>query len=67
VAAVNLRRRNLYIDLASRRNVTAELVGLTTGCELLAQIPIGGAYMLKDGGWRARAPGQPPPVPSYCR
>ena len=25
VAAINLRRRNLYIDLASRRNVTAHV------------------------------------------
>jgi uncharacterized protein YdbL (DUF1318 family) len=67
VSAVNIRRRNLYLDLASRRNVTAELVGLTTGCELLAQLPVGAAYMLKDGAWRTRAPGQPPPVPTYCR
>ena len=67
VSAVNIRRRNLYLDLASRRNVTAELVGLTTGCELLAQLPVGGAYMLKDGAWRMRGPGQPPPVPAYCR
>lgn len=67
VSAVNIRRRNLYLDLASRRNVTAELVGLTTGCELLAQLPVGGAYMLKDGAWRMRGPGQPSPVPTYCR
>lgn len=67
VSAVNIRRRNLYLDLASRRNVTADVVGLTTGCELLAQLPVGEAYMLKDGAWRTRAPGQPPPVPSYCR
>jgi uncharacterized protein YdbL (DUF1318 family) len=67
VSAINIRRRNLYIDLGSRRGVTADIVGLTTGCELLAQLPIGEAYMLKDGVWRRRAPGQPPPVPSYCR
>jgi uncharacterized protein YdbL (DUF1318 family) len=67
VSAINIRRRNLYIDLGSRRGVTADIVGLTTGCELLAQLPIGEAYMLKDGVWRRRAPGQPTPVPSYCR
>jgi uncharacterized protein YdbL (DUF1318 family) len=67
VSAINIRRRNLYLDLASRRNVTADLVGLTAGCELLAQLPVGTAYMLKDGAWRTRAPGQPPPVPAYCR
>ena len=67
VSAINIKRRNLYIDLAARRGVTADVVGLTTGCELLARLPVGAAYMLKDGGWRVRAPGQPPPLPSYCR
>jgi hypothetical protein len=67
VQAVNIRRRNLYIELASRRNVTPEVVGLATGCELLARIPVGEAYMLSDGIWRRRAPGQPAPAPDRCR
>jgi hypothetical protein len=67
VQAVNIRRRNLYIELASRRNVTPEVVGLATGCELLARIPVGEAYMLGDGIWRRRAPGQPAPAPERCR
>ena len=67
VNAVNLRRRNLYIDLGTRRNVTASVVGLTTGCTLLAQLPVGDAYMLSDNVWRRRAAGQPAPAPDYCR
>jgi uncharacterized protein YdbL (DUF1318 family) len=67
VSAINIRRRNLYIDLASRRNVTAQVVGLATACELFAQLPVGGTYMLEDGAWRRRASGQPAPVPNYCR
>ena len=67
VSAINIRRRNLYIDLASRRNVTAQIVGLATACELFAQLPVGAAYMLEDGAWRRRATGQPAPVPNYCR
>jgi uncharacterized protein YdbL (DUF1318 family) len=67
VSAINIRRRNLYIDLASRRNVTAQLVGMATACELFAQLPVGEAYMLEDGAWRRRAPGQAAPVPNYCR
>jgi uncharacterized protein YdbL (DUF1318 family) len=67
VAAVNLRRRNLYLELASRRNVSANVVGLTAACELLGQLPVGQAYLLKDNVWRTRSPGQPPPVPAYCR
>lgn len=67
LTAVNIRRRNLYIELAQRRNVTADVVGLATGCELIAHIGPGQAYMLKDGVWRRRAPGQPAPSPDYCR
>ena len=34
--------------------------------ELLKQVAVGQAYMLSDGKWRRRAPGQPAPVPEYC-
>ena len=67
VAAINLRRRSLYIELATRRNVTADVIGLTAGCTLLMQLPVGQSYMLKDGIWRRRSAGQPAPVPDYCR
>lgn len=67
VAAINLRRRNLYIDLASRRNVTAAVIGLTTACSLFAQLPVGQSYMLSDGNWHRRAAGQAVPTPDYCR
>jgi uncharacterized protein YdbL (DUF1318 family) len=67
VAAVNIRRRNLYIDLASRRNVTPQLVGMATACELLSKLGVGEAYMLSDGMWRRRSAGQPIPLPDYCR
>ena len=66
VAAVNLRRRNLYIDLAGRRNVTAAVVGIATGCQLLRQLSPGEAYMLPDGAWRRWSPGQPLPVLQQC-
>jgi uncharacterized protein YdbL (DUF1318 family) len=67
VNAINLRRRNLYIELGMRRNVGADVVGLTTACSLLAQLPVGEAYMLKDGEWRRRTAGQPAPVADHCR
>ena len=66
VAAVNLRRRNLYIDLAGRRNVTAAVVGIATGCQLLRQLSPGEAYLLPDGTWRRWIPGQPLPVLQQC-
>ncbi|MFL6722478.1 MAG: YdbL family protein [Sphingomonas sp.] len=67
VAAINLRRRNLYLELASRRNVTAQVVGIAAGCELLRQLQPGEPYMLADGVWRRWVPGQPAPVPDHCR
>jgi uncharacterized protein YdbL (DUF1318 family) len=66
VYAINIQRRNLYTELAVRRNVTASVVGLTTGCQLLRQLFPGEAYQLQDGVWRRWEPGQPPPVPAHC-
>ena len=66
VSAVNIKRRTLYIGLASRRRVTPAVAGMATGCELLSRTPVGGAYMLSDGVWRRRNPGEPPPSPEHC-
>ena len=66
VAAVNLRRRNLYIELAGRRNVNAAVVGIATACQLLRQLSPGEAYLLTDGKWRRWAAGQAAPVPEQC-
>ena len=67
VSAINIRRRNLYIGLAGRRNVTPELVGMATACQLFAQLAPGEAYLLNDGTWRRHSASQPVPLPDYCR
>ena len=67
VATTNIRRRSLYSSLASRKGVSPQEVGITAGCQLLARVGVGQSYLLADGGWRRRAPGQAAPVPSYCR
>jgi uncharacterized protein len=67
VRAINIQRRNLYIELSQRRNVSPDLVGMATGCQLLSQLSAGEAYLLQDGRWRRHAPGQSVPVPDYCR
>ena len=64
--AINIRRRALYTDLASRRGVSPQEVGITAGCTLLGRVAVGESYLLGDGVWRRRAPGQPAPVPDYC-
>ena len=67
VRAINIQRRNLYIQLSQRRNVTPDLVGMATACQLLSELPTGEAYMLADGTWHRRAPGQRIVLPDYCR
>jgi uncharacterized protein YdbL (DUF1318 family) len=64
--AINIHRRSLYTGLATRRNATVQEVGIAAGCELLATVNVGEAYMLNDGVWRRRAAGEAAPVPSYC-
>jgi len=65
VGAVNIRRRALYSNLASRKGVTPEEVGITAACSLLRRVGVGEYYLVGEGGWRRLAPGQSA-VPSYC-
>jgi uncharacterized protein YdbL (DUF1318 family) len=67
VAAINIHRRKLYTDLATRRSVAPELVGMATACQLFSKLSVGEAYMLDDRVWRRRATGQTVPLPDYCR
>lgn len=66
VLAINIRRRNLYLELAGRRNVTAQVVGVATACQLFRQLSPGEAYLLADNVWRRWTPSQPAPVPEQC-
>lgn len=65
VSTINIRRRALYSNLAARRGVSPQEVGITTACSLLRRINVGEYYLLNQGGWRRVMPGQSP-VPSYC-
>jgi uncharacterized protein len=67
VNTINIRRRALYSRLGVSRGVAPYEVGITAGCQLLARVQVGQAYMLADGRWRVRASGQPAPIPDYCR
>jgi uncharacterized protein YdbL (DUF1318 family) len=66
VARINIQRRSLYSRLASSKGVSPQDVGITAGCQILARVDIGEAYMWADGAWRRRAAGQSA-VPDYCR
>ena len=67
VATINIHRRSLYSNLAARKGASPQDVGITAGCELLSRVAVGETYLLSDGVWRRRAPGQGAPVPAYCR
>ena len=67
VATINIRRRALYSRLAASKGVSPQDVGITAGCQLLARVAVGEAYLLPDGAWRRRSAGQAAPVPGYCR
>jgi uncharacterized protein len=67
VARINVQRRSLYSSLAARKGVSPQDVGITAGCQLLARVGTGEAYLWPEGGWRRRLQGQGAPVPAYCR
>jgi hypothetical protein len=67
VASINIQRRSLYSRLAASKGVSPQDVGITAGCQLLARVSVGEAYLLGDGVWRRRVAGQGAPVPDYCR
>ena len=66
VSAINIKRRSLFSDLAARRGVTSGDVGIAAACALLARVAVGEVYLLSEGQWRRRAPGEAPPRPTYC-
>ena len=66
VSAINIKRRALFSDLASRRGVTSGDVGVAAACALLGRVAVGEVYLLTEGQWRRRAPGDAPPRPDYC-
>jgi uncharacterized protein YdbL (DUF1318 family) len=65
VAAINIRRRALYSDLAAKRGVSPEEVGITTACVILRRIGVGEYYLPGQGGWQRVVAGRSP-VRSYC-
>ncbi len=66
VGAINIKRRALFSDLASRRGVSAGDVGVAAACALLARVAVGEVYLLSEGQWRRRGPAEGAPRPNYC-
>ena len=67
-AAVNIRRRAHYTELARTRGVVVEEAAAATACEIFAtRIAPGQYYLLPDNVWRRREGNAPVPRPGYCR
>ena len=66
VSAINIKRRALFSDLASRRGVTSGDVGIAAACALLVRVAVGEVYLLAEGQWRRRGSTEAPPRPDYC-
>ncbi len=54
VGAINIRRRSLYSNLAARKGVSPEEVGITAACSLLRRIGVGEYYLSGPGRMAAR-------------
>ncbi len=66
VAAINLKRRSLYSNLAASKGVSPQEVGLTAACTTLARVAVGDLYFTNATGWQRRSAGQAAPRPAYC-
>ena len=67
VTSINLLRRSLYAQLSQARGVTMQEIGITAACQLLGTVRVGERYFATDNSWHVRQPGQPAPIPDYCR
>ncbi len=65
VDAINIKRRAIYTDIASRQKATVEEVATARGCEQLAtRVKPGEAYNI-SGRWAVRG-SAPIPLPAVC-
>ena len=66
VDQINIKRRAVYTDLATKRGVTVAEVAGAAACQILDSVGPGGWYRDGTGAWRQRAAGQPVAKPAFC-
>ena len=65
VAAINIKRRAFYTDIARNRGAMVQEVAVKTACELFEnKVQPGQHYRLPDGVWRKREGAIA--LPAYC-
>jgi uncharacterized protein YdbL (DUF1318 family) len=67
VDAVNIKRRQIYTDIAAKQNATVQEVAAARGCDQLAKrVGPGQAYRGGDGAWKIRNGAEPVALPAVC-
>jgi uncharacterized protein YdbL (DUF1318 family) len=67
VDQINIRRRALYTQRATERNVTVNEMAAAVTCEIFSgRIAQGERYRDENGQWRQRTAAQPVAMPSFC-
>lgn len=67
VQNINIQRKALYTDLATKDGVTVSEVAQTTACILLRdKVKVGEAYRTEDTEWKIRTFDVPVTPPSFC-
>ena len=67
VDQINIKRRALYTQSASERDVTVDAMAAATACELFqSRIGPNQAYRDETGTWRKRNGAEPVKPPSFC-
>lgn len=67
VDQINIRRRALYTQRATERNVTVNEMAAAVACEIFAgRIAQGERYRDENNQWRQRTATQPVAMPSFC-
>lgn len=67
VDQINIRRRALYTQRATERNVSVNEMAAAVACEIFAgRVAIGERYRDEGGVWRQRTAAQAVAMPSFC-
>lgn len=67
VDQINIRRRALYTQRATERNVSVNEMAAAVACEIFAgRVAVGERYRDESGAWRQRTAAQPVVMPSFC-
>lgn len=68
VKHINIQRRALYTEIATKNGVTVNEVAQTTACILLREkVKVGEAYRTEAAEWKVRIFDLPVVTPSFCR